>query len=207
VPLSLNEWESFYVITGSSAAALTGLMFVVVALAADRLQRRSSDGMGVFSTPTVGHFTIVLLLASIMTMPRHRVLSLELCLVGCAAVGLISSALAGVGMTKLEGYSAVAEDWIWNVILPFAAYAVLLVGALMLPASQEPALVVVAAMVLLLLLIGIHNAWDVAVYMVTVRIAEGAARDKTAAHPPVAPVPVAVPATTEREIPESVRRG
>ena len=29
------EWESFYVIIGSSAAALTGLQFVVVALSAD----------------------------------------------------------------------------------------------------------------------------------------------------------------------------
>ena len=30
-----GEWESFYVIVGSSAAALTGLQFVVVALSAD----------------------------------------------------------------------------------------------------------------------------------------------------------------------------
>src|ERR1041384_3296763 len=29
----LTEWESFYVIVGSSAGALTGLMFVVIALA------------------------------------------------------------------------------------------------------------------------------------------------------------------------------
>lgn len=29
------EWETFYVIVGSSAGALTGLMFVVIALVAD----------------------------------------------------------------------------------------------------------------------------------------------------------------------------
>jgi hypothetical protein len=31
----LAEWDSFYVITGSSAGGLTGLTFVVIALAAD----------------------------------------------------------------------------------------------------------------------------------------------------------------------------
>jgi hypothetical protein len=31
----LAEWESFYVIVGSSSAALTGLQFVVIALVAD----------------------------------------------------------------------------------------------------------------------------------------------------------------------------
>ena len=31
----LTEWETFYVIIGSSAAALTGLMFVVIALNAE----------------------------------------------------------------------------------------------------------------------------------------------------------------------------
>ena len=33
-PLELTAWESFYVITGSSSAALIGLQFVVGALSA-----------------------------------------------------------------------------------------------------------------------------------------------------------------------------
>ena len=41
VALPLSSWESFYVIVGSSGAALTGLQFVVIALVADS-QRRAS---------------------------------------------------------------------------------------------------------------------------------------------------------------------
>jgi len=37
-PSILAHWESFYVIVGSSAAALTGLMFVVITLIADSKQ-------------------------------------------------------------------------------------------------------------------------------------------------------------------------
>lgn len=167
VPLSLHEWESFYVITGSSGAALTGLMFVVVALAADRMGKTPPDGLGAFSTPTVAHFAVVLLLASVMTMPLHRVISLSICLGACAVVGLVSTVRAGMRMRRLETYAAVAEDWIWNVILPSAAYVVLLCCALLLGQAQESVLFVVAAIVLALLFIGIHNAWDVAVFLVT----------------------------------------
>src|SRR4051812_768692 len=38
----LAAWESFYVIVGSSAAALTGLQFVVIALIAETARRSSS---------------------------------------------------------------------------------------------------------------------------------------------------------------------
>ena len=38
--LPLAEWEGFYVIVGTSAAALTGLMFVVIAVVADAGRRR-----------------------------------------------------------------------------------------------------------------------------------------------------------------------
>jgi hypothetical protein len=199
VPLSLSEWESFYVITGSSAAALTGLMFVVVALVADRIQRQQSDGVGAFSTPTVAHFATVLLLASIMTMPRHRVLSLSICIGGCAVAGLTSSGLAGVRMRRVKGYTPAKEDWAWHVIIPVAAYAVLLTSAFLLGSAQELALVVVAAVVLALIFIGIHNAWDVAVYIVTQHVPEAGGGDVTAVPPPVTPVPVAAPVTAAND--------
>lgn len=38
---SLKAWESFYVIVGSSAGALTGLQFVVIALIAEAQAARS----------------------------------------------------------------------------------------------------------------------------------------------------------------------
>lgn len=189
--LSLSEWETFYVITGSSAAALTGLMFVVVALVADRIERRESDGVGAFSTPTVAHFAIALLVASIMTMPLHRVLSLSICIGGCAIAGLTSSGLAGVRMKRLKSYRPAAEDWIWHVIIPLVAYAMLLASAFLLGTAQELALAIVAAVVLALVFIGIHNAWDVAVFIVTEGVPAANARDVTAVPPPVAPVPVA----------------
>ena len=52
-------WETFYVIVGSSAGALTGLMFVVIALVAEF--RGSERQIEAFGTPTVVHFSAPLL--------------------------------------------------------------------------------------------------------------------------------------------------
>jgi hypothetical protein len=59
---TLAAWESFYVIVGSSAAALTGLQFVVMALLAES-QRRSS--MGELSAFGIGYPASALLWASV----------------------------------------------------------------------------------------------------------------------------------------------
>src|SRR5256885_15057167 len=57
-----NAWESFYVIIGSSAAALTGLQFVVVVLGAEA--RSLGPEVGAFGTPTVVHLCAVLLMSA-----------------------------------------------------------------------------------------------------------------------------------------------
>src|SRR5262245_28619958 len=68
--LPLHEWESFYVIVGGSAAALTGLMFVVIAVVADAGPRAATPlGIAGFVTPTIIHFCAVLLISAILSAP------------------------------------------------------------------------------------------------------------------------------------------
>jgi hypothetical protein len=47
---ALAAWESFYIIVGSSAGALTGLQFVVIALIADSKTPSSSPEIAAFGT-------------------------------------------------------------------------------------------------------------------------------------------------------------
>ncbi len=161
----LSEWESFYVIIGSSAAALTGLMFVVVALRSERRIENPAEATRAFGTPTILHFCSVLLVAAILSTPRHTVTSLGLCL---GTVGLAGLALGGcvvVQVRSQSSYAMVAADWLWHVSLPPVAYAAILGAALALARRPEAALYAVGAAALLLLFIGIHNAWDAAVWI------------------------------------------
>jgi len=163
---ALHEWEGFYVIVGSSAAALTGLMFVVVALGAER-RKLSADSLDAFATPTVVHFCAALLVGAFVTMPRQTLGSLATCLLVASVVGLAYTLSTTVRARRQKSYDPVLEDWIFHVILPLLAYASLLLAALALRREAEWSLYGVAAAALLLLFIGIHNAWDAAAWIAT----------------------------------------
>jgi hypothetical protein len=157
------EWESFYVIVGSSAAALTGLQFVVVALSAD--SEGLSTGSDVFATPTVVHFCATLLIAAILCVPRQTPASLAACLAAEGLAGLVYAIIVMLRFGKEMHYQPVLEDRIWHVVFPSIAYTGLFVSGIAAYWHEVGALYIVAATALLLLLIGIHNAWDAAVYI------------------------------------------
>lgn len=166
--LPLSEWETFYVIVGSSAAALTGLQFVVIALGAER-SLTGSDTVEAFATPTVVHFCMVLLLAAMVSTPHQSAATLASCLTGAGAGGLAYALWVVTKARRQKRYAPVLSDWIWHAALPTIAYAVLLVAGLVSWRHAAGALYVVAAAALVLLYIGIHNAWDAAVWMAVQR--------------------------------------
>ena len=65
-------------------------------------------------------------------------------------------------------YKPEFEDWLFHVLLPLAAYAVLAVSALAALSHTREALFGVGGATLLLLFSGIHNAWDAVAYHVLV---------------------------------------
>src|SRR5258708_12025294 len=86
----LAAWQNFYVIIGSSAATLTGLMFVVITLIAGSQMRRSSGTNAAFGTPTVVHFCAALLVAAVLSAP-WQVLWYATLFLGLSALGGVTS--------------------------------------------------------------------------------------------------------------------
>ena len=161
----LAVWEAFYIIVGSSAGALTGLQFVVVALIADSDARTSSPEIAAFGTPTILHFCAVLLVAALLSAPWPGLRGAGFSLAACGAAGVVYAAVVVRRARRSQGYKPVLEDWIWHALLPSLAYTVLLVAGLSLSRYPETALALVAAVSLLLIFVGIHNAWDAVTYI------------------------------------------
>ncbi len=161
-------WESFYVIIGSSAAALTGLQFVVIALGAEARSVRGPE-VGTFGTPTIVHFCAVLLIAAILSVPWRVVSSAALALGASGAAGIVYTLVVirrARGQARgQKGYAPVLEDWLWHCTFPLIAYMTLLVAALALGRDPARCLLVIGTTALLLLFIGIHNAWDAVTYI------------------------------------------
>jgi hypothetical protein len=163
----LGTWSNFYVVIGSSAAGLTGLMFVVITLAAGlEPARRSPTGISIFSTPTVLHLSVALIVSAILSAPWHSLIHVAAVLSGAGVVGLASVLRVMYRSRRLTEYHLDLEDWAWYAALPFLAYATIIAGAIMLPIAPKPVLFPIAGGVLLLILIGIHNAWDIVTFLV-----------------------------------------
>lgn len=167
---ALAEWENFYVIVGSSAGALIGLQFVVMALIADMPRGPGTAQAGqAFATPTIVHFGAVLLLAALLCAPWH----------GCGGPAILCGIFGAAGvmyavrvtwrMRVQSVYRPELEDWLFHALLPLAAYATLAASACAAPFQARKALFSVAAAALLLLIVGIHNAWDAVMYHVFVQ--------------------------------------
>jgi hypothetical protein len=163
----LDGWENFYVIVGSSAGALIGLQFVVITLIAGRPVTRGEAQAGeAFSTPSVVHFGVVLLLSAVVSAPWQGIGAVA---VLWGLVGLSGVAYSVVVARRLRAqtfYKPVFEDWLFHALLPFAAYATLAGSAYAAHSRARPALFIVGAASLLLLFVGIHNAWDTVTHLV-----------------------------------------
>jgi xanthosine utilization system XapX-like protein len=167
----LTGWESFYVIVGSSAAALTGLQFVVIALVAEVRPKSSNAEIDAFATPTIVHFCIALLTSAMLSAPWRDLSSPAIAIGLTGLVGILYAAIVIRRARRQTGYQPVFEDWLWHACLPVVAYASMVGAAVAIPAFPESALFVIGAASLLLVFIGIHNAWDTVTFITLTRVA------------------------------------
>lgn len=187
---SLTAWADFYLIIGTAAATLTGLMFVVITLIVGTA-RRSSTGLGIYSTPTVVHFAATLLITVLLSAPwpERWQASIPLGLLGLTglAYGVVVLRRA-LATAHNEPYRPVLEDWLCHAILPLVGYATVLVAAFVLPLHPVPALFAVGTVSVLFIVLGIHNAWDIVTFITMVQLpVETADQGQQANTPPQAP--------------------
>jgi hypothetical protein len=188
----LSAWETFYVIVGSSGAALTGLQFVVIALVANSPRQSTSHEVDAFGTPTVVHFCAVLLVAAILSAPWRGLGGVRLSLAACGIGGLGYCLVVVRRARNQKRYSPVFEDWLWYAVLPLVAYTFLLLASIVLRIDPERVLFLIGIVALLLLFTGIHNAWDTVTY---IAVAQLVPPGKTEANGEAAPKAVEVERT------------
>jgi hypothetical protein len=163
----LTEWESFYVIVGSSAGALIGLQFVVLTLIADApISRNDAQATGAFATPSVVHFGVVLLLSALVSAPWHGIATVAILWGLVGLYGTLYSLIVARRLRTQTAYAPVFEDRLFHVLLPLTAYAALVGSSWMARGHERSATFTLGAAALLLLFVGIHNAWDAVTYHV-----------------------------------------
>jgi hypothetical protein len=162
-----RDWENYYLLIGSAAGALIGLMFVVTTLTAGIDASRVSRGAKVYITPIVFHFSVVLIVSAISAVPKIPLPAAGVLLASCAAIGIVYSAATTARLSRpgSEDPPNWSDKWFYG-ILPTVAYLGLAGAASAVWLGSGIASYAVGATMLVLLLIGIRNACDLATSIV-----------------------------------------
>jgi SAM-dependent methyltransferase len=176
----LAAWHDFFVLLGTAAGTLVGLLFVAATVSSGifTLDRRAP--LRVFLSATVVHFSSVLALSLIMLLPVASWPLLGLMVLACGLVGLGYSGLAlrdsvrdGL-ITNIDW-----EDRTWYGVLPIVAYVAEAAAGITLVCGAAAGCVVLAACMGMLLVVGIHNAWDITVWTIMRRQGERRSEEET----------------------------
>lgn len=182
----LHEWHDFYVLAGTAAATLVGLMFVAASIGAAIFSEQNRAGLQAFLSPTVVQFAAVLVICLLLCAPIRGWIPAG-ALLGLG--GLLGVAYAGAVLRQIvirRRFKVDLLDRLFYALAPVVGYLVVL-GAALLFCLQSPAAAdAIAVAILVLLLAGIRNAWDMTVFVV-LRTPTAAARDE-------APAPSSAPA-------------
>jgi hypothetical protein len=186
----LDQWDSFYVVIGSAAGALIGLMFVVMTLIADRpASRRLQDASMAFATPTVVHFSAVLFLSAVARVPWPGAAPLAVVWGLLGIVGAAYELIVGRRVKVQTAFEPETDDWLFHFLFPFVGYVLIVAAALATPFVSYWTPFAVGAAVLVLLFTGIRNAWDDVAYIAinrdvrAPRTAAGATAEEQPDHP------------------------
>ena len=161
----LREWHDFYVLVGTAAATLVGLMFVAASIGANVFSEGRAP-LEAFLTPTVVHFSAALFACLIVVIPIHDWPTLA-GLIG--AEGLLGAIYCGGILTEVvirRTYKVDMTDRLFYALLPLSGYLIVLAAAGLMFLRSSASVDLMAAGLLVLLLAGIRNAWDMTLWVV-----------------------------------------
>ena len=166
----LQAWHEFYFLLGTSAAALTGLMAVVVSINPDTIADRPKAGVRAFITPTMVFFTTAFVVSALLLAPQVPVRSLAVLLALAGIAGVVYLLWTRGHHYYVHGIedqppNLDAEDWIFFIGLPYLSYLLLIAAAVAIWLHAGFGAPTLAIATMLLLVIGIHNAWDLVIWL------------------------------------------
>ena len=165
--LSLRDWHNFYSLIGSASATLVALMFVAASIGAGVFKREHQVGIHSFLSPTVVHFSAILVICLIGIVPTQTWISLGALEAATGAIGLVYSALNWRRMIKHGIFGRIdLADRLWYVLLPTTGYLLVIAAGIGLSQQFRAGLDILAMALILLLLIAIRNAWDMTIWII-----------------------------------------
>lgn len=162
---SLSSWHNFYSLIGSAAATLIGLMFVAASIGAGLFTREHQIGVRSFLSPTVVHFSAVLAICLLASIPDPQWLTLGSMTIVIGIAGLTYSVYVLSRMIKYGMGTIDFADRLWYTLLPIVSYLCLMLAGIGFVRHVNH-VDLLALSIVVLLSAGIRNAWDITIWII-----------------------------------------
>lgn len=163
-----RDWSEFYLLAGSAAAVLIGLVFVVVSLMQDRSRSSVLRGSKLYMGPVVLHMSFVLVLSAASLVPNVGDRQFAIVAWIVALWGLARGIYSIVGLFRLWTPGSTEVHWsdIWYYgFAPSLLYAAMGIVALGLWNGSAWGPDGVAAVITGLILLSIRDEYDLVTWL------------------------------------------
>ncbi|HEU4650360.1 MAG TPA: hypothetical protein VFS49_02995 [Croceibacterium sp.] len=159
-------WGEFYLMAGSSAAVLIGLIFVVVTLMHDRSRSSVLAGSRLYMGPVVLQVSFVLVLSAGALAAGIGPRAMAALAFVIAAWGLARAAISVAGIRALTGEDTAhwTDAWFYGAI-PGLLYLALGAVGVGFWSGRAWAVEAIAAVITAMLLNAIRNEWDLVTWL------------------------------------------
>jgi hypothetical protein len=167
---ALRSWHEFYTLLGTASATMVGLLFVAASVGSGVFTPERRAPLRVFLSASVVNFSLILASCLIVLAPVWRWDLFGVMIAACGIFGLTQSCLAWRdtlhdGLLKSIDF----EDRTWYIAMPIVGYLFVVASGVSLACRLDAACALLAVSMGLLLAVGVHNAWDITVWIITRR--------------------------------------
>jgi hypothetical protein len=173
-PMPLTEamraWHDFYSLLGTASATMVGLLFVAASVGSGVFSGDRPAPLRVFLSASVVHFSGIIAACLIVLAPVPDWRTFGVLIAAGGIFGLIYCGLIWRDMVR-DGLST-RIDWddrLWYVIVPVVGYLLETSDGVALVLQMRGSGTALALAMAVLTLAGIHNAWDITVWIITRR--------------------------------------
>jgi hypothetical protein len=166
----LASWHDFYLLVGTGAFTLIGLMFVAVTFGAHLMNQKNLVIARAFLDPTIIHFVQVLVISGIALVPGmgHELFGGLLVAVGVLSLLVLVKVYQGFRTAQDQYNDMELSDWVTGFFIPLVVY-IGFVGCGIAFYMGQMAFSLLAVLTILILLISIYSAWELILWFAIMR--------------------------------------
>lgn len=164
--LALHDWQNFYMLTGTAAATLIGLLFVAISIGGYIPAKQAREYTLTFVNPTLMSYAQVLLLSCLAIMPLQNALIFRIAIIILSILNIFLAFKVLWRIRVIHQDDEIDRDhWLWHIVLPGIAGLLFAGGAISLFFEQQLAPLIIAVAELLCLTIGLRNTWTLMLWL------------------------------------------